>query len=101
MKRNGLTGELLKESGPSSSLEKKFWPQRVRRTRLQTALKAKVPEGVIELNKRLEKMEKLTGGKGGMRLRFEDRTEVVADLVVGGDGIRSVRSPPFPVLRAR
>jgi salicylate hydroxylase len=61
----------------------------VRRTRLQAALIAKVPEGVIKLKKRLISLSDIDGG--GVRLAFEDGQEVVADLVVGGDGIRSVR----------
>jgi salicylate hydroxylase len=60
----------------------------VRRTRLQATLIAKVPEGVIKLKKRLISLSDLDGG--GVRLVFEDGEEVVADLVVGGDGIRSV-----------
>jgi salicylate hydroxylase len=60
----------------------------VRRTRLQAALIAKVPEGVIKLRKRLVSLSDL--GTEGVRLVFEDGEEVVADLVVGGDGIRSV-----------
>jgi salicylate hydroxylase len=60
----------------------------VRRTRLQAALIAKVPEGVIKLRKRLISLSNIDGG--GVHLFFEDGEEVVADLVVGGDGIRSV-----------
>jgi salicylate hydroxylase len=67
-----------------------YQPQRVRRTRLQSALKAKVPEGTIKLNKRLLSLENLS--EGGVKLIFEDGEETVADLVVGGDGIRSVCS---------
>ncbi|CZR53485.1 uncharacterized protein PAC_03364 [Phialocephala subalpina] len=92
--RNGLTGEILKANPPPKGpLE--FWPQRVRRTRLQSALKAKVPEGTIKLQKRLSSLEDL--GSDGVRLNFEDGTETIADLVVGGDGIRSVvREAVFP-----
>ncbi len=88
--RNGLTGEVLKRNGPSS-LPLKYHPRRVRRTRLQSALKAQVPEGTIKLNKRLSSLENLEDGT--VRLVFEDGTETVANLVVGGDGIRSVCSP--------
>ncbi len=69
--------------------------QRVRRTRLQAALVAKVPDGIIKLRKRLVSLSNLQ--EGGARLLFEDGEEVVADLVVGGDGIRSVRSSQFPI----
>lgn len=60
----------------------------MRRTRLQAALIAQVPEGVIKLRKRLASLNNID--EGGARLVFEDGEEVVADLVIGGDGIRSV-----------
>jgi salicylate hydroxylase len=56
--RNGLTGELVKKNSPSP-LPVHYQPHRVRRTRLQSALKAKVPEGIIKLNKRLASLEDL------------------------------------------
>jgi salicylate hydroxylase len=90
--RNGLTGELVGRTG-SVGLPLKYQPRRVRRTRLQAALKAKVPEGVIQLKKKLVLMEDL--GADGVRLTFEDGEVAVADLVVGADGIRSVRHAPF------
>ncbi|TVY12729.1 FAD-dependent urate hydroxylase, partial [Lachnellula arida] len=94
--RNGLSGEVLKETGPSGGLERRFWPQRVRRTRLQGALVGRVEEGVIRLGRKLVRMERVVDGKG-VRLWFEDGGEEVADLVVGGDGIRSVvREHVFP-----
>lgn len=68
--------------------EKKYRAQRVRRTRLQAALIGKVPEGIIRLRKRLVQLTDLESV--GVKLGFEDGEEVVADLVVGGDGIRSV-----------
>ncbi|KAH7383468.1 salicylate hydroxylase [Cadophora sp. MPI-SDFR-AT-0126] len=68
--------------------------RRVRRTRLQSALKSVVPEGIIKLKKRLSSLENLDVG---VKLIFDDGTESVADLVVGGDGIRSaVREHIFP-----
>jgi len=69
----------------------KYRGQRVRRTRLQAALIAKVPDGVIKLRKRLASLENLDGE--GARLVFDDGEEVIADLVIGGDGIRSVGDP--------
>jgi salicylate hydroxylase len=86
--RNGLNGTPLKEQS-FVSVVPKYRGQRVRRTRLQAALKAKVPEGVIKLKKRLVSLENL--GEEGSRLVFEDGEELIADLVIGGDGIRSVR----------
>jgi 2-polyprenyl-6-methoxyphenol hydroxylase-like FAD-dependent oxidoreductase len=84
---NGLTGKPLKEQ-TSTAVELKYRGQRVRRTRLQAALIAKVPEGVIKLRKRLVSLDNLD--EGGVHLVFEDGEEVIADLVIGGDGIRSV-----------
>jgi hypothetical protein len=52
-----------------------------------------VPEGVIKLRKRLVSLTDLDAE--GVHLIFEDGEEVVADLVVGGDGIRSVFLPPW------
>ena len=84
---NGLNGEIVGGTG-LSPLPVKYHPRRVRRTRLQSALVAKVPLGIIRLDKKLLSMENLE--HGGVRLVFVDGTETIADLVVGGDGIRSV-----------
>jgi salicylate hydroxylase len=87
--RNGLTGEVLKENVfDSGDKDAKYRSQRVRRTRLQAALVKQVPEGIIKLRKRLLSLTDL--GVEGVKLVFEDGEEVVADLVIGGDGIRSV-----------
>jgi hypothetical protein len=82
-----LTGEIVKANPPSTH-PPRYHPQRARRTRLQSALISKVPDGVIRLNKKLVELEDLSDD--GVRLVFEDGEEVIADLVVGGDGIRSV-----------
>ena len=84
-----MTGEILKEVGRSDYYLLRYQPQRVRRTRLQSALKDQVPAGTIQLNKRLSSLENLDDG---VKVSFEDGTETVVDLVVGGDGIRSVRN---------
>lgn len=86
--RNGLTGEVLKVTRNKDFGERKT--MRVRRTRLQRALREKVGEGVVKLGRKLVQLEDLGEGKG-VRLRFEDGGETEADLVIGGDGIRSVR----------
>jgi salicylate hydroxylase len=90
-KRNSLTSELLKRD-ELSKLPLKYHPQMVRRTRLQSALKAQVPDGVIKLNKRLSSLENLDDGT--VRLAFQNGDQTVVDLVVGGDGIRSVCPSP-------
>ncbi|KAG4439333.1 hypothetical protein IFR05_005208 [Cadophora sp. M221] len=90
---NGVTGEVLKTTGAKKPLTR-YQPQRVRRTRLQAALISRVPEGIIKLNKRLSSLENLDAV---VKLRFDDGTEAIVDLVVGGDGIRSVvREHIFP-----
>lgn len=93
--RNGLNGEIINSrSSAESTLPLKYRSRRVRRTRLQSALLARVPEGVIQLNKELLSLEDVKDG--GLRLIFKDGTETTADLVLGGDGIRSVRFVFFP-----
>ncbi|CZT11709.1 uncharacterized protein RCO7_08687 [Rhynchosporium graminicola] len=90
---NGVTGDVLKTTGSQKPLEK-YQPQRVRRTRLQAALKSTVPEGILKLNKRLSSLENLDVG---VKIKFDDRSETIADLVIGADGIRSVvREHLFP-----
>lgn len=46
---------------------------------------------MIQLSKRLARM--VDRGKEGIELYFEDGSIAIADLVVGADGIRSVRIP--------
>lgn len=87
---NGKTGEILSERS-SVATEPRYRGQRVRRTRLHAALLARVPKDIIKLRKRLVTVTELA--EGGVRLDFEDGEEIEADLVVGGDGIRSVFSP--------
>lgn len=72
---------------------------RARRTRLQSALLERVPEGLIQFNKKLVSLEDIPGA--GVRLIFDDQTDAHADLVVGADGIHSVRHalPPTSVTR--
>lgn len=90
--RNGYNGNIvLRQPYPESSDLDKRGAVRARRTRLQAELVAKVPEGVIQFNKKLRSLENLE--QGGVRLLFEDQTEAVADLVVGAEGIRSVCCP--------
>ncbi|RDW84272.1 putative FAD-binding monooxygenase [Coleophoma cylindrospora] len=92
--RNGLSGDVL-TTAPKSPLPPRYLSRRVRRTRLQSSLVAQVPPGVIHLNHRLVSLQKLE--RGGVQLAFENGAVAVADLVVGGDGIRSVvRQHLFP-----
>ena len=88
--RNGKTGEEIhrNERLPTGGRLN----IRTQRTKLQSALLSQIPPGSLKLSARLIKTEDL--GSEGVRLYFSDNTEVVADLVVGADGIRSVTFPP-------
>jgi salicylate hydroxylase len=66
---------------------------RARRTRLQSALLSRVPEGLIQFGKKVVSLENLS--VQGVRLVFQDHTEAIADIVVGADGIHSVRHTPL------
>lgn len=100
--RNGRTGVELHRN---ERIGDPKWPGvgwqvrptiRTQRTKLQSTLLAHVPQGVIQLSKKLERVIDL-GAEGGVELKFADGTSETADLVVGADGIRSV-CPPFPSL---
>ncbi|MCF8587597.1 FAD-dependent monooxygenase [Gordonia liuliyuniae] len=56
------------------------------RADLMTALESELPDGVVELGKRLEN---IVDGPGGVRLRFSDGSEATAAVVIGADGIHS------------
>lgn len=63
---------------------------RIERYKLQQALLKQVPVGLIQLNKRLNKIEE--SGNGTI-VHFQDETSAGPyDLVIGADGIRSVSS---------
>ncbi|KAJ5712461.1 hypothetical protein N7493_008929 [Penicillium malachiteum] len=94
--RNAYTGNILSiTKHPENSAADTRGAIRARRTRLQSALLAKVPDNLIQFSKKLIALENVPGG--GVRLVFDDATEVNADLVVGADGIHSiVRRVLFP-----
>lgn len=93
--RNGYTGEVfLPAPQRDPTVPEPERPRtRVRRTRLQSALLARVPPGVIRYNKKLLSLQDLEGK--GVHLAFLDGTEAVVDLVVGADGFRSVCFHPW------
>ncbi|KAF1353211.1 hypothetical protein BDV97DRAFT_309611, partial [Delphinella strobiligena] len=83
---NGRTGEELHRR---EYVEGDGRPSiRTQRTMLQSALLGRVEPDTIQLSKKLTRIEKKD--EGGVELRFKDDSVVVADLVVGADGIRSV-----------
>ncbi|KAK5991934.1 6-methylsalicylic acid decarboxylase atA [Cladobotryum mycophilum] len=66
----------------------------VRRADFLDALSALIPKDMVHFGKRLESYEE-TGD--GVALNFEDGTSVVADVVIGCDGIKSrVKEAMFP-----
>ncbi|KAI1843029.1 hypothetical protein JX266_010718 [Neoarthrinium moseri] len=84
---NGRSGEeLLRREKPLVPSIRA--PIRTQRTALQSALLAHVKPGVIQLSKKLTSI--VDRGEEGVELNFSDGTNVMADLVVGADGIRSV-----------
>lgn len=87
LSRNGKTGEELhrREYVPAG----KFPSMRTQRTKLQSALLAHIDPGTIKLGKKLSKI--IDKQEQGVELQFKDGSVVEADLVVGADGIRSVR----------
>ncbi|KAJ0415081.1 hypothetical protein BJY00DRAFT_305133 [Aspergillus carlsbadensis] len=95
--RNGRTGVVVPvKERKEKEEDPRFASIRARRTRLQAALLAQVPAGVIQFGKKLVEIRDLGQGQG-VALRFLDGTETRADFVVGADGIRSiVRRALFP-----
>ncbi|KXT06752.1 hypothetical protein AC579_10472 [Pseudocercospora musae] len=83
---NGKTGEEVHRFEKPSNLERP--PIRTQRTELQRVLRSKVPDDILRLGCKVIALEDLDDGD--VRLVFDDGTSVVADLVVGADGIRSV-----------
>ncbi|KAK8844851.1 hypothetical protein IAR55_006701 [Kwoniella newhampshirensis] len=92
--RNGRTGELL--SRRFQSVNPDAPPRsRIQRYKLQRALLSRVPEDLIQLSKKLEKIEETAEG---VTVAFTDGTKAgTFDLLIGADGIRSVvRQYAFP-----
>ncbi|KAK3374731.1 putative FAD-binding monooxygenase [Podospora didyma] len=85
---NGKTGEEVHRVERPPPKDQKRANIRTQRTKLQSALVAHVPPGVIQLSKKLVKV--VDQNLAGVELHFEDGTVGLADLVVGADGIRSV-----------
>ncbi|KAK9860134.1 Salicylate hydroxylase [Penicillium brevicompactum] len=87
--RNAYTGKVLSVvENPENSQGQSRGAIRARRTRLQSALLAQVPEGIIQYSRKLVALENLPGQS--TRLIFDDQTEAIAHLVVGADGLHSI-----------
>ncbi|KAJ5189886.1 Monooxygenase FAD-binding [Penicillium cf. griseofulvum] len=87
--RNAYTGKVVSISPrPENPPADYRGSIRARRTRLQSALLSRVPEGLIQFDKKVISLKNLSGQE--VRLVFQDHTEAIADIVVGADGIHSI-----------
>jgi salicylate hydroxylase len=77
----GGLGEMLEQAGISTR-------SCIHRARFLDELVRLVPEGTAKFGKRLVEIEELE--EGGVKLKFADGESVVADAVVGCDGIKSM-----------
>lgn len=62
---------------------------RMHRASLQKALLKKVPAEILHLGKRVLSVDASSGEN--VVVYFEDSTSITADVVIGADGIKSVR----------
>lgn len=91
LSRNGRTGQELHRREYVEGAKRPG--MRTQRTKLQSALLEHVKPGTLELSKKIVSIKKGEDVEDGVKLRFKDGTVDTADLVVGADGIRSVRHP--------
>jgi salicylate hydroxylase len=87
--RNGRSGEEYHRREKGNNLDGRN-SIRTQRTKLQSALLSAVQPSTFQLGKKLARME--YQGASGIALTFKDGSSATADLVVGADGIRSVRA---------
>ena len=80
--RRGRDGEILMDLKASPSGQ-----TTVRRADFLDALVRLIPADCVHFGRRLERLEETPNG---VKLGFEDGSEVMADIVIGCDGIRSV-----------
>ncbi|RMJ02418.1 hypothetical protein CDV36_015313 [Fusarium kuroshium] len=93
--RNGRTGQLVDQAFSPANIAPHQEPCRAQRSVLQQALLKEVPAGIINIGKKLTRIERLPSGK--IELTFADGSRDQVDLLVGADGIRSVvRQFAFP-----
>jgi salicylate hydroxylase len=85
--RSGETGKILARISLEACAERFGAPYYLlTRTDLHAVLASSTPAGSVRLGKACVAMREMTDG---VEVRFADGTSVVADIVVGADGIRS------------
>ena len=82
----------MRSAGPN----KEYWQANFHRPDLLSAIAANVPLSCVHFNKQLAGIKVVEkDGSEVTRLVFEDGENVEADLVIGADGLRSVRDFPL------
>ncbi|EXF73554.1 hypothetical protein CFIO01_02846 [Colletotrichum fioriniae PJ7] len=94
--RNGRTGKLLEQHHHPKDTPPQQVSCRMVRAKLQAALLKEVDQSRIKTSKKLVEITKLSTGR--IAIRFEDGFSDEVDLLVGADGIRSVRLDPIKIL---
>ena len=87
---NGRNGNLLHTIPAPTDIPRNHQTCRLARSKLQAALLKGVDRTHVHVRKRLNKIEYLSSGR--IRIYFDDSSEDEIDLLVGADGIRSVKS---------
>jgi salicylate hydroxylase len=89
------TNEVLATDHHENVTEHLHHTARYYRAHLQEALLEHVPREIIHLRKRFVSLE---SDSEGVTVSFEDGTEARADILLGADGLRSVRPGLCPTL---
>jgi salicylate hydroxylase/6-hydroxynicotinate 3-monooxygenase len=87
--RDGQTGEITNVLPMGERLERRYGAPdlMLHRAVLHEALRSAVPEGVIQLGRRLASFQ---AGSDAVALLFSDGTQCTCDTLIGADGIHSV-----------
>ncbi|GKT47706.1 2-heptyl-3-hydroxy-4(1H)-quinolone synthase [Colletotrichum spaethianum] len=87
--RNGRTGKLLQQSSHPKDTPPQQLSCRMVRAKLQAALLKDVDQSRVKTSKKLIDISILPSGR--VEIRFEDGLTDEVDLLVGADGIRSIK----------
>ncbi|KAL4869938.1 hypothetical protein BDV12DRAFT_195942 [Aspergillus spectabilis] len=80
--------ELLSTDVYHNAPDRRHYSARMHRAKLQQALLKRIPQGIINLGKKVESV--MAVRETGATVTFTDGTSIQADLVIGADGIKSV-----------